>query len=214
MLKKINKTWEMYDTLKDVKYKFLSLNWKNIVLLNFLLLDMMYYTKIWRQIKGYSTNGQRSHSNHKNNRKNKILLTFRVEQFYKLFGKKRRDIFNALVVAEYLNRLWYTLWRYGWTQGRIFILKLALKNKFIVKFDPSLLSKNIVTGIISVKKKKKHNVAKKKPIMLATIGVPVLFSMYIYGLKNYRELHYKISLTDDSRKKMGKKSKKKMRKKK
>jgi hypothetical protein len=77
-----------------------------------------------------------------------------------------------------------------------------------------LLSKNIVTGIISVKKKKKHNVAKKKPIMLATIGVPVLFSMYIYGLKNYRELHYKISLTDDSRKKMGKKSKKKMRKKK
>ena len=207
MLKKINKTWEMYNTLSDVKYKFLVLGWKNMILLNFLLLDMMYYTKIWRQIKGYSSNGQRAHTNNKNNKKNKILLTFRVEQFYKLFGKKRRDIFNSLIVAEYTNRLWYTLWRYGWTQGRIFVLKLALKNKFIVKFDPNLLAKNIVTGVESIKKKKKHNAAKKKPIMLATIGVPVLFSLYLYGLKSYRELHYKLVLTDDSRKKMGKKKK-------
>ena len=43
--------------------------------------------------------------------------------------------------------------------------------------------------------------------MLATIGVPVLFSLYLYGLKSYRELHYKLVLTDDSRKKMGKKKK-------
>ena len=99
------------------------------------------------------------------------------------------------------------MWRYGWTQGRIFVLKLALKNKFIVKFDPNLLAKKIVTGVKSIKKKKKHNAAKKKPIMLATIGVPVLFSLYLYGLKNYRELHYKLVLTDDSRKKMGKKKK-------
>jgi len=46
MLKKINKTWEMYNTLIDVKFKFLILDWKNTILLQSLLLDMMYYMKI------------------------------------------------------------------------------------------------------------------------------------------------------------------------
>jgi hypothetical protein len=213
VLKKVNRTWDMYNTLKDTKFQFISLPWKDIVLYNFILLDMMYYLKIWRLIKGYSSNGQRSHSNNKANKKNKLIVNFRVQQFYKLFGKKRRDIFPTLVVAEYNNRLWFILWRHGWIQGRIFILKLALKNKFIVKFDPNLLSKNVVTGIETVRKKKKHNVAKKKIIMLATVGVPVLFSMYLYGLWDYKDIHFKLSLTDDSRKKMGKKSKKTKKKK-
>ena len=41
------------------------------------------------------------------NKKNKIILMFRVQQFYKLFGKKRRDIFPTLILAEYTNRLWF-----------------------------------------------------------------------------------------------------------
>jgi hypothetical protein len=199
----------MYNTLIDVKFKFLTLDWKNIILFQSLLLDMMYYMKIWRQIKNYSSNGQRSHTNNKGNKKNKLLLNFRVEQFYKLFGKKKKDIFSSLIVAEYNNRLWYIIWRYGWLQGRIFILKLALKNKFVVKFDPNLLSKNGTTGVGGIRKKKKHNAAKKKPIMLGTIGVPLLFSFYLYGLRDYKELHYKLTLTDDSRKKMNRKFKKK-----
>lgn len=198
----------MYNTLDGTLFIPITIPWQQMILCNFILLDMMYYMKIWRLIKSYSSNGQRSHSNNKNNKKNKLILNFRINQFYKLFGKKRRDIFPSLVVAEYNNRLWFFMWHYGWIQGRIFVLKLALKNKFIVKFDPHMLAKNIITGYSGVRKKKKHNVAKKKIVMVATIGVPVLFSLYLYNLRDNKDLHYTLAITDDSRKKMGKKAKK------
>ena len=198
----------MYNSLSSIKFSFLKLNSKDIILYNLIIKDMMYYMKIWRLIKCYSSNGQRSHSNNKGNKKNKLILNFRINQFYNLFGKKRRDIFPSLLVAEYNNRLWYIMWKYGWIQGRIFVLKLALKNKFIVKFDPSILDKNIVTGVSSVRKKKKHNAPKKKVIMVATIGVPLFFSLYLYEKKDSKKLHYRLTLTDESRKKMAKKSKK------
>ena len=38
-------------------------------------------------------------------KKNKTLINFRLEQFYALFGKKKRNIFPTLVQAEYNNRL-------------------------------------------------------------------------------------------------------------
>ena len=156
----------MYNSLSSIKFSFLKLNSKDIILYNFIIKDMMYYMKIWRLIKCYSSNGQRSHSNNKGNKKNKVILNFRINQFYNLFGKKRRDIFPSLLVAEYNNRLWYIMWKYGWIQGRIFVLKLALKNKFIVKFDPSILAKNIVTGVSSIRKKKNIMQQKKKLLWL------------------------------------------------
>ncbi len=70
-----------------------------------------------------------------------------------------------------------------------------------------MLAKNIITGYVGVRKKKKHNVAKKKIVMVATIGVPLFFSLYLYNLKDNKNLHYTLTLTDDSRKKMGKKTK-------
>jgi hypothetical protein len=117
-----------------------------------ILKDMMYFMKIWRQVRGYSSNGQRSHSNNKSNKKNKLINKFRLQQFYQLFGRKKRDIFPILILAEYNNRLWFLNWQYEWFQGHNFIIDLAQKNKLKVKFDPNLLAKNIITG---VKKKKK-----------------------------------------------------------
>lgn len=81
-------------------------NHEKYIIANSVMKDMMLYTQIWRQVKGYSSNGQRSHSNNKNNKKLKILNFFRLQQFYKLFGRKRRDIFPTLIIAEYTNRLW------------------------------------------------------------------------------------------------------------
>ena len=96
---------------------------------------MLYYIQIWRQIRGYSSNGQRSHSNNKNNKKNKIILMFRVQQFYKLFGKKRRDIFPTLILAEYTNRLWFIVWHVHWLEGKLFFFRLQLffKIKKVIK---------------------------------------------------------------------------------
>lgn len=124
--------------------------------------DMLFYLQIWRQIKGYSKNNQRTHSNNKTNKKRKLINTFRLQQFYRLFGRKKRDIFPTLIVAEYTNRLWYLVWYEQWVSAWVFICNLALKNKSIVKFDPQLISKNIVTGVPNLKKKKKNTIQQKK----------------------------------------------------
>jgi hypothetical protein len=71
-----------------------------------------------------------------------------------------------------------------------------------------MLSKNIVTGLPAVKKKKKHNTAKKKLIAVATLGLPILFSLFLYNYKNVYKFPFKLVIGDDSRKKMGKKQKK------
>ena len=163
MLKKINKNWEIFNQIKDTKSELIELNGNKLIIQSLILKDMLLYVQIWRQVRGYSSNGQRSHSNNKNNKKARIIVNFRVQQFYKMFGKKRRDIFPTLVLAEYNNRLWFIMWTAEWLQGRKFLVALANKDKKkIVKIDPALLAKNIVTGVIVKKKKKKNIMLRKK----------------------------------------------------
>lgn len=209
MIKNYNRTVELNNLAKNQKIEFEYYNYYKYIVANLVFKDMMFFTQVWRQIKGYSKNNQRSHSNNKNNKKKKLLNNYRLQQFYKLFGRKRRDIFPTLIIAEYTNRLWYIIWYNEWRQAWEFVVNVALKNRKSIKLDPHLLSKNIITGVKKIKKKKKHNVAKKKIILVATIGLPVLFSMYLYNYKGKYELPFKIVISDDTRKKMGKKKKNK-----
>ncbi len=209
MLKNFNRTIELYNESKKLQLEFNYYNFYKYIVANLVFKDMMFYIQTWRQVKGYSKNNQRTHSNNKNNKKKKLLNTYRLQQFYKLFGRKRRDIFPTLIIAEYTNRLWHLIWYEEWLQAWVFIVNLANKNRKLVKFDPSLLSKNIITGVKKEKKKKKHNATKKKIILVATIGLPVLFSMYIYNYKYKYRLPFKLVISEESRKKMGKKKKNK-----
>ena len=199
---------ELYDESKKLQLEFSRYNIYKYMVANLVFKDMMFFIQTWRQIKGYSKNNQRTHSNNSNNKKKKLLNSYRLQQFYKLFGRKRRDIFPTLIIAEYTNRLWYLIWYSEWLQAWMFIVNLAQKNRKTVKIDPQLLSKNIVTGVKKVKKKKPHNVSKKKILLVATIGLPVLFSMYLYNYKDKYTLPFKLLISEESRKKMGKKSKK------
>lgn len=192
----------------NFKFKVIYFDTVKVITLILLLQDMNMLVKSWRQIKGYNSNGQRSHSNNNGNKKNKLLLNYRIQQFYQMFGKKKRDIFPSLVIAEYNNRLWMYMWFFKWLEARTFIFILAHKGRGKVKFDPQLLSKNIVTGIKQVRKKKKHNAAKKKILLIATIGLPLLFTKFLYRTKIDKVLPFILSITDDSRRKMGKKKKK------
>jgi hypothetical protein len=89
------------------------------------------------------------------------------------------------------------------------MLKLSkLSRNKTTKFDPHLLSKNIITGI-TTKKKKKHNTVKKKEILVGTVGLPIFFSSYLYDSQRAKQLPFTISIGDDTRKKMGKKKRKK-----
>lgn len=207
MLKNYSRTVEIINDSKALQLEFERYNFYKYMTANLVFKDMMFFTQTWRQIKGYSKNNQRTHSNNKTNKKKKLLNSYRLQQFYKLFGRKRRDIFPTLIIAEYTNRLWYLIWYHEWFQAWNFITQLASKNRKIVKFDPQLLSKNIITGVKKIKKKKKHNVAKKKIILVATIGLPILFSMYLYNYKNIYNLPFKLVMSEETRKKMGKKKK-------
>ena len=68
----INKnTKESNILLKQIKLKKKTNNSIQIILLNHIFWDMLYCIKIWRLIHGYSSKGQRSHSNNKSNKKKK-----------------------------------------------------------------------------------------------------------------------------------------------
>jgi hypothetical protein len=208
MVKQYTKYNEMRSLISQTKTEIEMYNVNKYSTAVLVFKDMLFYLQIWRQVKGYSKNSQRTHSNNKTNKKRKIINSFRLQQFYRLFGRKRRDIFPTLSIAEYTKRLWYLVWYEQWVFAWVFICNLAVKNKGIVKFDPQLVSKNAVTGVPSVKKKKKHNTAKKKIIAVATIGLPILFSLYLYNYKGTYKFPFKLVIGDDTRKKMGKKQKK------
>ena len=169
-------------------------------------LDMLHLLKMWRHIKGYPANGQTTYTNANNSKKNKTLLNFRLEQFYSLFGRKKRNIFPTLIQAEYNNRLWFHIWFYEWIQGTQFVFSLVNPKKQTIPFDPVNLSKGQTNGYLRV-----GNAAKigksKKITKQCTIGVPLFFTRYIYSEILPAEFPYKLTIADDLRKRMGKKKK-------
>ena len=169
-------------------------------------LDMLHLLKMWRHIKGYPANGQTTYTNANNSKKNKTLLNFRLEQFYALFGKKRRNIFPTLIQAEYNNRLWFTIWYSEWVQGTQFVFSLVNPKKQNIPFDPVNLAKGQTNGYLRVGNASKIGKA-KKITKQCTVGVPLFFSKYIYAEILPAIFPYRLTIADDLRKKMGKKKK-------
>lgn len=181
----------------------------NKLLISYLVLfDMLGNLKMWRHIKGYPANGQTTYTNAHSSRKNKLLFNFRLEQFYNLFGRKKRNIFPTLIQAEYNNRLWYKIWFNEWAQATQFVLSLVNPKKQSIPFDPVHLAKGQTNGYIRVGKAAKIGKA-KKITKQCTIGVPLFFSKYIYAELLPAQFPYRLSIADDLRKKMGKKKRNK-----
>ena len=163
---------------------------------------------MWRHVKGYPANGQTTYTNSKTSKKNKILLNARLDQFYNLFGKKRRNIFPTLIQAEYNNRLWFYMWPYEWQQGQKFLLELVNPTKQSIPFDPVNLARGQTNGYVRVGAASKIGKA-KKITKQGTVGLPIFFTKYIYADLLPESFPYKLSIADDLRKKMGKKKQKK-----
>jgi hypothetical protein len=98
-----------YSYLLNIEFqlfgKIKKINFHSRVLARLVMDDMIFLMKPWRQIKGYPSNGQTTHTNARNPRKDKKLLNYRIDQFIKYFGKKRKSSYTTLVQAEYNNRL-------------------------------------------------------------------------------------------------------------
>lgn len=170
-------------------------------------LDMIGLLKMWRHIKGYPANGQTTYTNAASSRKNKMLLNFRLDQFYELFGRKKRNIFPTLIQAEYNNRLWHNIWFNEWIQGTQFVFSLVNPKKQMIPFDPVSLAKGQTNGYVRVGSASKVGKA-KKITKQCTVGLPLFFSRYIYADLLPAIFPFRLSIGDDLRKKMGKKAKK------
>lgn len=172
-------------------------------LLNILLKDMIHLILAWRHIRGYPQGGNTTHTNANTSKKNKLLLNYRIQQFFKMFGQKRRNIYPTLVKAEYTNRLWYFNWYAEWKQASVFAYRMADKGLKFGVFNPVLLAGNQTNGYKRVGKAAKIGKAKKL-VKVYTIGVPLLFARYIY-MQNTPIGFPRIVLKDEVSKRMGKK---------
>lgn len=175
---------------------------------NIVLKDMIGLIITWRQIRGYPSSGSTTHTNAKTSRKNKLLMQYRLSQFFQLFGNKKRNIYPTLIKAEYNNRLWRFNWEKEWSQARRFVIRMLEAKGQKVGFNPALLASNQTNGYTRVGKAAK--IGKAKKITKAfTIGVPVFFTRFIYYEKIPSFFSYRLTLRDEVNKKLGKKTKKK-----
>lgn len=141
---------------------------------NIVLKDLINLQDAWRQIKGYPSGGSTTHTNAKTSRKNKLLLFYRIEQFNKLFGQKKRNIYPTLVKAEYTNKLWFKIWRAEWDEANKFSARMANLKGRAGNFNPVLLAGNQTNGYTRVGKAAKIGKSKKL-VKVFTVGVPVFF---------------------------------------
>lgn len=171
---------------------------------NIILKDMLGIVSMWRQIRGYPSNGATTHTNAKTSRKNKLLFNYRLEQFNLLFGKKRRNIYPTLIKAEYNNRLWFRLWHGEWLQASLFVEKMMKLSHKHSNFNPTLLAQNQTNGYTRIGKAAKIGKAKKLTKVF-TLGVPLFFTRYIYYEKLPQGFSKRLVLRDDVNKSLGKK---------
>lgn len=158
---------------------------------------------MWRHIRGYPQGGNTTHTNANTAKKNKLLFNYRIDQFYRMFGQKKRNIYPTLVKAEYNNRLWAYNWFHEWLQAFYFSKRMALLGNKAGSFNPVLLANNQTNGYKRFGKAAKIGKAKKL-VKLYTVGVPFLFARYIY-LSNTPKGFPKIILKEEVNKKLGRK---------
>ena len=199
-----------------LKYKFLQYFFFNIYfnikenreVANCVLKDMIHLVLMWRHIRGYPQGGNTTHTNSNTSKKNKLLLKFRINQFYKLFGQKRRDIYPTLVKAEYNNRLWFYNWFEEWYQAYYFSILTIIRGHKAGMFNPVLLAAGQTNGYRRTGKAANMSKAKKL-VKVCTVGVPLLFARFIYFQKKPKGFP-KIVLKDEVNKKLGKKLRRKV----
>lgn len=177
---------------------------------NIIFKDMLGLVAAWRHIRGYPSTGATTHTNAKSSRKNKLLFNYRLEQFNRLFGKKRRNVYPTLIKAEYNNRLWFKLWHGEWLQASLFVERMMKLTHKHSNFNPALLAQNQTNGYTRIGKASKIGKAKKLTKVF-TLGVPLFFTRFIYYEKLPQGFSKRLVLKDEVNKSLGKKLKRKNR---
>lgn len=162
---------------------------------------------MWRHVRGYPANGQRTWSNGKSvSKNNSTLRVFREAQIISSFGKKRRKQATNLVLGEYNNKLWKYTWFSEWDQARKFNIRTSKKvgKKRVIRVDLISLTKCITGGYRRKGSAARFNKAKKK-FKAVTIGLPVFFTRYVYLELRSRSFPIPITILQVQRKMKSKK---------
>ena len=165
----------------------------------------------WRQVRGYPSHGQSTHTNARMSRKKNLLSQYRLIQMLRLFGRKKRNIFPTLIQAEYMNRLWKNNWLEEWEEASIFVEITVATSRGHAPFNPVLLAKGQTNGYIRSGRAAKLGKSKKITKSF-TIGVPIFFSQWIYLDPLPEGFPVRLFIADEVRRKMGKKQKKNLKK--
>lgn len=171
--------------------------------------DMIFLSCMWRHIRGYPQGGNTTHTNANTCKNNKLLFNFRLNQFYKMFGTRSRNVYPTLLKAEYNNRLFYLNWQLEWLQAHLFARRMARLGSRVGNFNPAILATNQTNGYTRTGAASKIGKAKKL-VKTYTIGVPLLFARFIYWFKTPIGFP-RIILKDEVNKKLGKKLRRKER---
>lgn len=186
-----------YSLFKNQNYDL-----KKRLIINLVFKDMIHNYKIWRQIKGYPVNGQRTWSNGKSASKtNSTLKNFRIQQIMLAYGKKRKAKAPQLVMGEYMNKLWFKTWKSEWKQAKKFNLRSSKKRgkKNTIIIDLKSLAMGITGGYKRKGQARRFNKAKKK-FKNITIGLPLFFTRYIYSKVKNKKFLVDFSLMHEQRK--------------
>lgn len=170
--------------------------------------DMIGLYKAWRHCRGYPVNGQRTWSNGRSCTKNNLSLkSFRMKQFESAFGSRKKSNYSLLIQAEANNKLWLKTWPFEWLQGRYHAIRSKSRKGTSIPVDITNLAKAITTGYKRFGTGERWN-SSKKALKTVTIGLPLYFSRFFFGIVKKKYFKYQLSLLQpDVKVKMKKKKK-------
>lgn len=175
--------------------------------------DMLGLYKAWRHCRGYPVNGQRTWSNGKSCTKNNVSLkNFRMRQFESAFGSRKKSNYAVLIQAEANNKLWLKTWPFEWLQGRYHAIKSKSRKGTSIPVDVTNLAKAITTGYKRFGTGERWNNS-KKAIKTVTVGLPLYFSRFFFGVVRKKYFKYQLALLQPDVKVKIKKKKKAKKKK-
>lgn len=204
------KFWNMFCWFFNQKYQTNSDFTLDSQTATIVFWDMLNLYKAWRHCRGYPVHGQRTWSNGKScTKNNNNLRAFRLSQMQTAFGSRKKSNYALLVQAEALNKLWLKTWPFEWIQGRYHAIRSKSRKGSSIPVDVTNLAKAITTGYKRFGAGERWNNS-KKALKTVTIGLPLYFSRFFFGVVKKKYFKYQLTLLQpETKQKQKKKNKKK-----
>lgn len=143
-----------------------DISFKNIIIYNIYLMELLGLYKGWRHSRGLPVRGQRTWSNAWSSyRSNTVLRSYKINIVKRLYGDNFSNDYFVAYLAEEVNKMWKSQWRDEWLNARKRIMRSQKNVKNLQKIDLVAMSK-LQLGQTSTKKTSKKKPVKKNTLTL------------------------------------------------